>query len=85
VTFQLTTEELLRVLKRKEFANNLLVERLVMVTAENAELLSIIDEIQTDLAEARAVLSDLQASTEVESDHGDLHAVSHHEAGVPGR
>jgi hypothetical protein len=85
VTFELTTEELLRVLKRKEFANNLLVERVSMLIAENVELLSIIDEIQTDLADARAVLSDLQASTEVESGHGDLHAVSHHEAGVPGR
>jgi hypothetical protein len=83
VTFQLTTEELLRILKRKEFINNLLIERLVMVTAENTELLSIIDEIQADLAEARGVLSDLQTSAEVESDHGDVHAVSHDAAGVP--
>jgi hypothetical protein len=71
-----TSEELHRIIARKVFANNIMAERVGTLTAEVVELMSIIDELQTDLAQARAVLSDLQAAAEVESDHAVVHSVS---------
>jgi hypothetical protein len=71
-----TIDELQRIIARKVFANNVLAERVGTLTAEVVELMSIIDELQADLVQARAVLSDLQAAAEVESDHAVVHPVS---------
>jgi hypothetical protein len=75
-----TPAELQRILARKQFANNILAERVGMLTAEVVELMSIVDELQTDLAAARQALSDLKTSddllAQVASDHAVVHPVS---------
>lgn len=78
----LTTEELQRIITRKSMACSILAERVGMLSLENVELMTIIDELQQDLAEARGVLADLAASSEVESDHAVVHAVPDDPAGV---
>jgi hypothetical protein len=60
-----TTEEWQRIFQRNQFSLNLLADRIGMLTRENVELLSIIDELQRDLAEARGVLQDLSNSEDV--------------------
>jgi len=74
-----TPEELHRIIARKVFANGILVERVSVLTAEVVELMSIVDELQTDLAEARQTLADLKTSddllAQVASDHAVVHPV----------
>lgn len=83
--FELTPDELRRVVSRNHLSLKILTDRVGMLTRENVELLSIIDELQTDLAEARQVLTDLHQSSEVESGHAVVHAVPHDAAAVPSR
>ena len=76
---ELTPLELHRIIFRKQFANNILVERVASLTAEVAELMSIVDELQHDLADARQTLADLKTSddllAQVASDHAVVHPV----------
>ena len=66
----LTAEELNRVIARKQFAMQMLADRLSMMTLENAELMSIVQELQRDLANTKQVLADLQESEQMLSqDH----------------
>jgi hypothetical protein len=75
-----TPLELHRIIFRKQFANNILVERVGALTAEVAELMSIVDELQHDLSDARQALADLKSSddllAQVASDHAVVHSVS---------
>jgi hypothetical protein len=77
---ELTPFELHRIIFRKQFANTVLSDRVGLLTAEVAELMSIIDELQHDLADARQALSDLKTSedllAQVASDHAVVHSVS---------
>lgn len=79
-TIDWTTEELQRIIARKVFIQNVLSDRVAMLTSENAELMSIVDELQTDLAAARQALTDLKTSddllAQVASDHAVVHPVS---------
>jgi hypothetical protein len=78
-----TIEEHQRIFNRNQFSLRVLSERVGFLTRENVELMSIIDELQHDLTEARGVLTDLAASSEVESDHAVIHAVPDDSARVP--
>jgi len=75
-----TPEELQRIIARKVFIQNVLSERVATLTMENVELMSIVDELQTDLAAARQALTDLKSSedllAQVASDHAVVHPVS---------
>jgi uncharacterized membrane protein len=77
---EFTPLELHRIIFRKQFANNILVERVASLTGEVAELMSIVDELQHDLSDARQALADLKSSddllAQVESDHAVVHSVS---------
>jgi hypothetical protein len=84
-----TAEEWQRVVQRNQFSLNLLSERVGMLTRENVELLSIIDELQRDLRQSREVLTDLRDSEDVlhpgvASDHAVVQPVAG-EQPVPGR
>ena len=88
---ELTTLEYQRIIARHQFSLQILSERVGMLTRENVELLSIVDEIQRDLAEARQVLADLKASEDVlhpapgvASDHAVVQPVAGN-GPVPGR
>ena len=81
----LTIEEYQRILARNQFSLSVLSDRVGMLTLENVELMSIVDELQHDLSEARGVLSDLQASAEVESNRADVHPIPNDPAAVPSR
>jgi uncharacterized coiled-coil protein SlyX len=59
----LTQQELLRIIARNQYALRILTDRMASLSLENAELMAIVDELQRDLAEARQVLADLQASS----------------------
>lgn len=61
----LTPEEYQRIITRNLFSLNVLAERVGMLTRENVELLSIVDELQRDLQEARGVLFELKESEDV--------------------
>jgi hypothetical protein len=84
----LTPEELHRIINRNQFSLQVLADRVGNLTRENVELLSIVQELQDDLAEAHQALAELKSSgdllAQLASDHGDVHAVSDDEAGVPG-
>jgi hypothetical protein len=73
----LTSQELLRILDRDRYAKNLLAEKVAALCLENAELMSIVDELQRDLTEARAVLAELRASQDLDSrsDGAVVHAL----------
>jgi len=75
-----TPEELQRIIARKVFVQNVLSDRVATLTMENVELMSIVDELQTDLAAARQALTDLKSSddllAQVASDHAVVHPVS---------
>ena len=74
----LSVQELQRVIARKSQAMQILAERVSLLTLENVELITIIDELQNDLAVAQQTLVDLKTSgdllAQLGSDHGDLHA-----------
>lgn len=61
----LSVEEYQRILRRNEFSLHVLSERVGTLTRESVELLSIIQELQDDLQEARGVLTGLRDSEEV--------------------
>ena len=87
----LTAEEHQRIFTRNQFALRMLSERVGFLTRENVELLSIIDELQRDLGEARNVLTELKASGDilhpdpgVASEHAVVHGLAAQQS-VPGR
>ena len=55
-TMELGPEELQRVIVRDRFAKQMMAERIGMLTRENVEYMSIIQELQTDLMRARQAL-----------------------------
>jgi chromosome segregation ATPase len=86
-TYEPTLEDLQRIIGRNQFALNVLTDRVAALTRENVELMSIVDELQRDLAEARRALSDLKSSddllAQVTSDHAVVHPVPDDPARVP--
>jgi hypothetical protein len=58
---ELDREGLLKVMARDRYVKQQLAERIAGMTAENAELVAIINEMDSDLAEARSALQALQA------------------------
>lgn len=82
----LTYEEMVRLINRGEFAQNVLASRVGDLSRENAALLAIIDELQTQLAQVTSAMSELKASDDLMSQlasdhHGEqqLHAIPHDE------
>jgi len=72
-----TPEELQRIIARKVFIQNVLSERVATLTMENVELMSIVDELHTDLAAARHALTDLKSSEDLLAQVASAHAVVH--------
>jgi hypothetical protein len=68
----LTVEELNRVIARKVFSMQVLADRVGRLTLENTELMSIVQELQTDLAQTRQLLAELQQSEQVMSPNGGV-------------
>lgn len=56
---ELTANELNRVIDRNRFSLQMLAERVGMLTRENVEFMSIIQELQTDLMKARQALAEM--------------------------
>ncbi len=56
---ELTAQELNRVVDRNRFSLQMLAERVGMLTRENVELMSIVQELQTDLMAARQVIFEM--------------------------
>jgi hypothetical protein len=65
MNFEPTLEEAVRIIARKQFIIDTLVGRTATLIGENMELLSIVQEIQRDLAEARQLLAELQESEQL--------------------
>jgi hypothetical protein len=65
-----TTEELNKVIARKVFCIGVLADRVGTLTVENVELLSIVQELQRDLQQARQILAELGDSEQVLSGNG---------------
>lgn len=83
-----TDEEYQRIIVRNQFSLRVLCERVALLTRENIELMSIVDELQRDLAESHQILRDLRDSEDmlhpgVTSDHAVVHSVPD-EQPVPG-
>lgn len=53
---QLNPDEMQRVLNRNRFSMQMLAERIGMLSRENVELMSIVQELQSDLFATRAAL-----------------------------
>jgi hypothetical protein len=58
---EMSREDLLKVMARDRFVKQTLSERLAGMISENAELVGIINEMDSELAEARSALQALQA------------------------
>jgi hypothetical protein len=74
---EFSAQELRRIIDRDRYAKHMLADKVAGLLLENVELMAIVDELQRDLTEARAVLAELRASQDLDSrsDGAVVHAV----------